>query len=152
MVIKTISVMQPWATLIAIKVKRIETRSWPAKHRGPLGIHASKGFPKENLELCLQEPFKSALEKAGINHPSELTLGAVVAVSRLEAVWKIEKEHWIPEDQIPFGNFTPGRYAWDLKDIYQLPDPVPAAGRLGLWDWGWDEWCQALTYYRVLSK
>jgi hypothetical protein len=65
----------------------------------------------------------------------ELPLGAVLAVCRLEAVWKIEKEHWIPEDQAPFGDFTPGRYAWDLKDINPLPHPIPARGRPGLWDW-----------------
>lgn len=36
-------------------------------------------------------------------------------------------------DQLPFGDFTPGRYAWLLTDIAPC-DPVPAKGRLGLWD------------------
>ncbi|MFZ5645662.1 MAG: ASCH domain-containing protein [Bacillota bacterium] len=135
MVIKTVSVMQPWATLIATGAKRIETRSWPAKYRGPLAIHASKGFPRENQDLCEQEHFKSALSRAGIKDPAELPLGAVVAFCQLDAVWKVEKEHWIPQDQIPFGDFTPGRYAWDLKGVNRLPEPVPVNGRLGLWDW-----------------
>lgn len=127
--------MQPWASLVAIGAKRIETRSWPAKYRGPLAIHASKGFPKEARELCLQEPFKSALAKGGYNSPEELPLGVVIAICRLEAVWKIEKEHWIPPDQEPFGNFAPGRYAWDLVEVDKLPEPVPAIGQLGLWEW-----------------
>lgn len=44
---------------------------------------------------------------------------------------------WKVEDitaQVPFGDFTPGRYAWLLTDVTPLADPVPAKGRLGLWD------------------
>lgn len=37
-------------------------------------------------------------------------------------------------DQLPFGDFTPGRHAWLLTDITPC-DPVPAKGRLGLWEW-----------------
>lgn len=37
-------------------------------------------------------------------------------------------------DQIPFGDFTPGRYAWLLEDITPC-DPVSAKGRQGLWNW-----------------
>lgn len=39
------------------------------------------------------------------------------------------------EDQRPFGDFTPDRYAWLLTDITPLAEPIPAKGRLGLWDW-----------------
>lgn len=38
-------------------------------------------------------------------------------------------------DQRPLGDFTPGRYAWLLTDVTPLADPIPAKGRLGLWDW-----------------
>lgn len=43
---------------------------------------------------------------------------------------------WEPvhTDQRPFGDFTPGRYAFLLTDITPC-DPVPAKGRRGLWDW-----------------
>ena len=37
-------------------------------------------------------------------------------------------------DQLPFGDFTPGRYAWLLTDITPC-DPQPAKGRPGLWNW-----------------
>ena len=36
--------------------------------------------------------------------------------------------------QLPFGDFTPGRYAWLLTDVQRLEVPVPAKGRQGLWD------------------
>jgi hypothetical protein len=43
---KVISIIQPWATLIAIGEKKFETRSWSTKYRGELAIHASKKIDK----------------------------------------------------------------------------------------------------------
>ncbi len=37
-----ISVKQPWAALLALGVKSVEVRTWPATRRGPVLIHASK--------------------------------------------------------------------------------------------------------------
>lgn len=38
-------------------------------------------------------------------------------------------------DQIPFGDFTPGRVGWVLEDIKLLPEPIPARGFQRLWEW-----------------
>ena len=38
-------------------------------------------------------------------------------------------------DERPFGDFTPGRFAWLLEDIVALPEPIPAKGHQGLWNW-----------------
>src|SRR4051812_42520238 len=45
--VKVLSLTQPWASLVAIGAKQIETRSWRTHYRGPLLIHASAGFPGE---------------------------------------------------------------------------------------------------------
>lgn len=58
---KTITLTQPWATLVAIGAKQIETRSWQTSYRGPLAIHAAKGFPVWARELCITAPFWEAL-------------------------------------------------------------------------------------------
>lgn len=42
MIYKALTLHQPWASLIALGVKTIETRSWSTKYRGPLAIHAGK--------------------------------------------------------------------------------------------------------------
>ena len=42
---KALTLTQPWASLVAIGAKRIETRSWSTPYRGLLAIHAAKGFP-----------------------------------------------------------------------------------------------------------
>ena len=39
---KAISLWQPYAALIALGFKKIETRSWPTTYRGPLAIHAAQ--------------------------------------------------------------------------------------------------------------
>lgn len=64
---KAITLTQPWATLVAIGAKRIETRSWSTNYRGPLAIHAGKGLGTIGgnggfMDLCSHEPFKSVLE------------------------------------------------------------------------------------------
>lgn len=41
---KALTLTQPYATLIAIHAKHIETRSWATSYRGPLAIHAAKGL------------------------------------------------------------------------------------------------------------
>lgn len=46
----------------------------------------------------------------------------------------IDRPHEDITDQLPFGDFTPGRWAWLLTDITPC-DPVLAKGRLGMWDW-----------------
>lgn len=61
---KALTLYQPWATLVAIGAKRIETRSWKTDYRGPLAIHVSKRTPAEFRKLysfTAPEPFRSAL-------------------------------------------------------------------------------------------
>jgi hypothetical protein len=49
---KALSLIQPWASLIVLGEKRIETRSWPTRHRGHLAIHANKNLPDDRRRLC----------------------------------------------------------------------------------------------------
>lgn len=44
----------------------------------------------------------------------------------------------VADDQIPFGDFAPGRWAWILDCIEQLPNPIPARGHQRLWNWKLD--------------
>jgi hypothetical protein len=39
---KVLTLAQPWATLVAIGAKKIETRSWPTNYRGPLAIQFAR--------------------------------------------------------------------------------------------------------------
>lgn len=39
------------------------------------------------------------------------------------------------EDQRPYGDFTPGRWAWLLDNVRSVDPPIPARGRQQLWNW-----------------
>lgn len=41
---KALTLTEPYASLIARGVKRIETRDWSTRYRGPVAIHAAAGF------------------------------------------------------------------------------------------------------------
>lgn len=175
---KALTVRQPWAQLIALGVKSIETRSWSTGYRGPLAVHAGRALPpKGDLHIGDYTVMWNGDDTWGMarHRPTydqstwvrRLPLGAVVAVADLVDVVPIgggglsgvvEFPHdsdlphqqgglWLVgtnartrgtpthiEDQRPFGDFTPGRYAWLLDNVHPI-DPVPAKGRLGLWEW-----------------
>ena len=168
---KVLTVRQPWASLISLGVKQIETRSWSTSFRGPLAIHAGKAWPVPVGEWQVPSdrgpgPMIERLGRAYVRWESMPTpLGAVVAVCDLIDVVPIvdhagcrdggyhlcvasygallhsplhdpwpdgETEHDV-SDQLPFGDFTPGRFAW-LLDNVRLIDPVPMKGAQGLRD------------------
>jgi hypothetical protein len=139
---KAISMTQPWATLVAIGAKRIETRSWQTRYRGPLAIHASKGFPRDAIELALEEPFRSTLARAGVKRLADLPRGAVIATARLVECRSTTPDmidgSWVDglsDLEDAFGDYTPGRYGLVLADVVPLPEPIPARGALSLWTW-----------------
>jgi hypothetical protein len=141
--VKALSLIQPWATLIAIGAKRIETRAWSTPYRGPIAIHASKWLTSTGriinaevssyLSLCHEEPFRSALTLAGIERVQELPSGAIVATARLADV--ISTDTFQPDDyEREFGNYAPRRFAWLLTDVEPLSAPITHRGFQGLWD------------------
>lgn len=58
---KAISLTQPWATLVHLGAKRVETRSWYTSYRGQLVIHAAKGYPRWARDLTETPAFQAAL-------------------------------------------------------------------------------------------
>lgn len=37
--------------------------------------------------------------------------------------------------ELLFGDWTPGRYAWEFANVTMLTEPVPTRGMQGLWEW-----------------
>ena len=132
---KVITLTQPWASLVALGAKRIETRSWTTSYRGPLYIHAAKGFPEDARELCFEEPFRTALGRLS---PADLPRGAVLASAYLKHVLPVKVAqscYPLSEMEREFGDFSSGRFAWFLEDVVALAKPIPAKGSLGLWEY-----------------
>lgn len=142
--VKCLTLYQPYASLVALGAKNIETRSWRTWYRGTLLIHAAKSFPRWARDLCKQEPFAGLLREAGFKDPvsglvdsGQLPLGAIVAVCTLRHCVRIGTPGLdLPpaEPERSFGDYASGRYAWILRDIHALSEPIPAKGSMGLWD------------------
>lgn len=135
---KAISLWQPWATLIALKEKRIETRGRRINHRGEVAIHAAQRWTRDQADLLDQEPFRFALADHGITRgnavQSNMPRGAIVAVAEL--VDDIDLSCGLPhiEGFEPgrfegkFGNYGIGRRGYLLTNIRPLYSPVLCRG------------------------
>ena len=137
---KAITLYQPWAQLIAIKAKTVETRSWNTQYTGPLAIHA--GLSTSGLFLATAPGKIRDLLVEADEDPDNLPLGCMVATSELMACLEVVDEHILafvdPSGlQRILGDLSIGRYAWmlDRDKTTKLSTPVPVKGHQGLWYW-----------------
>lgn len=126
--LRGLSLYEPWATAVSMGYKRWETRSWRTTYRGWVLIHASAST----------KHLKSAPElfaKAGIVMPLPTFLPRhVLAVARIVECIEVEQiVNRIHAADFAFGDWTAGRFAWRLEDVYRLPEPFAWNGALGLW-------------------
>lgn len=144
---KALSLTQPWASLVVIGAKKIETRSWRTPFRGTLLIHASKGYPPEARQLTLGDPvYHEALRKGGMSGLGSLSppLGAIIGSVDVMDCWGItDKAADLvfggmmlppPEPERTFGDYAPGRWGWLLCNPIRFTDPIPCVGHLSLWE------------------
>ncbi|MEN6566365.1 MAG: ASCH domain-containing protein [Veillonellales bacterium] len=147
---KAITILQPWASLIACGAKKIETRSWATKYRGPIAIHAGL---KVYTRAADTRTIAQALCNGGIPMARNLPVGAVIAIAELVECLEILGSHtivgepgeiivpavlkngyFVDSKEFAFGDYTPGRYAWLLANARPIK-PVPAKGKQRLWEW-----------------
>ena len=128
-----LSLWQPWATLIAIGAKRIETRGWATNYRGPLAIHAAKNTTQ--IEVCRELEFSEHLQGwiddwEGEKLDHHLPLGAIVAVADLVDCVPITgaMAEQISDQERNFGDYGPGRFGWVLENVRRLKTPIPQRG------------------------
>lgn len=147
---KTISLWQPWASLIVIGAKLIETRSFQRSYRGPLLIHASKAKKPEGREVA------ALADKLGIELPpfDDLPFGAIVGRVDLVGIGRTEDVALMAAAGIPgvnwetekhFGDYSENRFGWLLKDPMQFKTPIPAKGSLSLWEFGYDDLLEGVS-------
>ena len=136
--VNMITLWQPPASLVAVGVKTSETRSWPA----PLsvvgtrvGIHAAVRAPK--LEECPPN--------VSWRWVRNLPRGAVVAFATIVACHQVLDHRdgyarCVDQSGQPsrflldgFGDYSPGRWIWELADVETVDPPIPATGRQRFW-------------------
>ncbi|HEU0110520.1 MAG TPA: ASCH domain-containing protein [Flavisolibacter sp.] len=135
---KVISLLQPWATLVILGVKQIETRSWSTAYRGELLIHASKG--KKGGGLVSQPPFSKHIQDF-----NQLPFGAIIGQVLLTEVLRVEDLQYTPTcintlslEERAFGDYSKGRFAWMMENPIPLKNIIPIGGSLGLWEYSGD--------------
>ncbi|MGH8882926.1 MAG: hypothetical protein ACRD0P_37235 [Stackebrandtia sp.] len=72
--LKAISVQQPWAWAITHAGKNVENRTSNTHYRGRLAVHAPQHVRRDDID---------ALRLAGFHVPTELIVGAIIAVTTL---------------------------------------------------------------------
>lgn len=158
------TVIEPWATMIAVGIKRVETRSWPcppAMIGDRLAIHAGKRKPTYttfdgHIGAC--DVYVNGhgrdrhweMENVTTGETHRLTFGAVVATCRVIACVPTEQVGFrlrydtfvdvgdrllLPIAEKPYGDYGRDRFAWVLGDVERLDPPIPAGGKQGIWYW-----------------
>lgn len=159
---RALTIHQPWASLIALGFKRMETRSWDTGVRGAVAIHAGLAMPCRIGAIAYVGPFTVEHDSAGLllrgpdlAWPYRLPIGAVVAVADLFQTRSTSSlEHAPSPLERGLGDHRPGRYAWSFASVSPIRQPIPATGRPGLWVWDPPETFDptALRYPAVLTR
>lgn len=154
--IKVLSILQPWASLVVSGHKRIETRSWNTKYRGELYIHASMGknYKKLDANDNLYRFYYKLLSHNQVVPFYRLPFGAIIGKvdlvdtnSTLELfghrnpspnnlitpidIWRDA----ISEQELAFGDYSDNRFGWLLANPVKFKKPIPAKGQLGIWNY-----------------
>jgi len=127
---KAISLWQPYATAIAIGLKKVETRSWKTAYQGRLAIHAAKRWTPQQQEFA-------RLEQSCGRLPYALPLGCIVAVVNVAGCCPAEEFTFqSPSSLIEcrYGDYSSGRFGWILTDVIRLDKPIPYSGTQGFFN------------------
>jgi hypothetical protein len=134
---KVISLLQPWASLVILGHKKVETRSWQTPYRGRLLIHASAG--KAGRKFAEAEAISRYIPDF-----NTLPFGALIGEVELVDMIRFGKPanpeeaeflDGITLEEQAFGDFSAGRWGWVLEWAFAYEEVLPAKGKLGLWEW-----------------
>ena len=134
---KTLSIQQPWASMICAGIKDVENRTWKAaKLPGRILIHASSKKITRNFFSYIPEEWESYICNhvfyGNLQHLDELPTSAIVGYvtvdefieGKFDSVWDGG------EDQIK----------WKLKDAWMFDEPILGVkGKLNLFEYELDE-------------
>lgn len=126
---KVLTIKQPYASLIAVGVKKYEFRTWKTNYRGEILIHAGKSVDKMALE-----EFKF--------YNVDCPLGCIIAKGIISDVIEVndafrkqlEKENSLIYNHIIQDKSFKG-YAFKIDNVH-LIEPIYINGKLGLWNYG----------------
>lgn len=135
---KAITICQPWADAIMCGVKEYETRSWRTLYRGPIAIHAGKRMFSE-IDRIAFHPVVYLVSKALRDRPERMAQrGAIIAVAKLVACVPTGPcgpagPLIVAANERVCGDFSEGRWAWKMEDVWPIWPGIGCDGHQGLW-------------------
>lgn len=134
---KTLSIQQPWASLIVAGLKDVENRTWKTDYRGRILIHAStkkvpKGFLYAGLPVEIIEAVKNFIYMGGMEDFDDVPLGAIIGYVDLKDIKDDTYEDSIWAQGAPC--------QWLVDNAYIFDEPIMGIkGKLNLWEYDLDE-------------
>ena len=125
---KVLSIKEPFDTLIKDGVKIYEKRSWKTNYRGEIYIHASLPLSKSERVESANKYLKSEIKPGFILCKCELVDCIPMTDEFIKYINKETSEY-------DYGLYSEGRYAWKLRVLEVLEKPIPAKGKLGIWNY-----------------
>lgn len=129
---KVLSLMQPWASLLVMGIKKIETRTWTTTFRGELLIHASKSTAGK---IFIKTPSISQ----HLDSFASLPLGAIIGQATLKDIIRVNsipvQETDVILEENAFGDQQKAKYHWVFEAAILFDEAIPATGKQGLWEW-----------------
>ena len=151
-----ITLHQPWASLIALGIKTVETRSWPAPALlvgQAIAIHAGKRVVRKP-GVAVENELRPRL---GEDWHRTIPAGAVLATAILAGMARVGHINPLTGHAVhdlatetgcavglgqtridPWADFSIGRWLWLLVEVKPLPEPVPTVGHQSFWHWNID--------------
>ena len=130
---RAFTVYQPYAYAIVAGLKGYETRPRRTNIRGRVAVHAGK------QKITLDSMRAVVVPGEG----KKLHYGAVLGTVEIVDCVPVEEvvDSLTPKEKV-LGDYSPGRWAWVLKNPVMFDMPIYARGKQGWWEWdeGLPEW------------
>ena len=94
-----------------------------------------KAAEADGLLPLLEQIKRHVKEYAWMKNASDINV--LILAAELVACHLITEEYLstLPDTEKALGDYSLGRYAWELRNIKELPEPIKAKGQQGLWNW-----------------
>lgn len=139
--VKAVSLWQPYASLIVHSHKFVETRSWAAPKSligQRIAIASTKTVKPEQRAPFLDEKFARYYSLTDLPGLEELPHGYVLGTALLyscDPMTQEDLDDGVTDEELTFGWWSLGRYAWRLRDAQAFSRPIPCRGAQGVWEW-----------------
>jgi hypothetical protein len=130
--VKALTVKNPWAwwivhgykTSSGILYKDVENRTWKTDYRGKIFVHASKR--PCDIQTSLEGVFTDMAFLKAIVYETAHYNGMSIGGVEITDCTRTPGSKWA----------EPGMGHWILKNFIPCAEPIPAKGKLGLWNYG----------------